>query len=153
LRALAREVFNRSRTKDGFAVSKCCVGAREPSAELADMAADTRLAMFDAIAAVLDHVAVRTKMATEKTAGVLGDDWTLNEAVFAPWRVTLLLVVGGLFPCFEGAQQHVHPLLHGRARDDTQHNRLTASLLLPDALKSVFERVGIGFAGILVASA
>lgn len=42
------------------------------------MAAASLLALFDDIAAVLDDVAMMTKIAAKKTAGVLGDDLALN---------------------------------------------------------------------------
>lgn len=42
------------------------------------MAAGSLLALFDDIATVLDDVAVMTKIAAKKTAGVLGDDLALN---------------------------------------------------------------------------
>jgi predicted DNA repair protein MutK len=42
------------------------------------MAAGSLLALLDDIASVLDDVSVLTKMATKKTAGVLGDDLALN---------------------------------------------------------------------------
>jgi len=42
------------------------------------MAASSLLALIDDIATVLDDVAVLTKVATKKTAGVLGDDLALN---------------------------------------------------------------------------
>lgn len=42
------------------------------------MAASSLLALIDDIATVLDDVAVLTKIATKKTAGVLGDDLALN---------------------------------------------------------------------------
>ena len=42
------------------------------------MAAASLLALLDDIATVLDDVAVLTKVATKKTAGVLGDDLALN---------------------------------------------------------------------------
>jgi uncharacterized protein len=42
------------------------------------MAASSLLALIDDIATVLDDVAVLTKLATKKTAGVLGDDLALN---------------------------------------------------------------------------
>ena len=40
--------------------------------------ASSLLALIDDIASVLDDVAVLTKVATKKTAGVLGDDLALN---------------------------------------------------------------------------
>ncbi len=42
------------------------------------MAASSLLALIDDIATVLDDVSVLTKLATKKTAGVLGDDLALN---------------------------------------------------------------------------
>ena len=42
------------------------------------MAATSLLALIDDIATVLDDVALLTKAATRKTAGVLGDDLALN---------------------------------------------------------------------------
>ncbi len=42
------------------------------------MAGSSLLVLIDDIAAVLDDVALMTKMAAKKTAGVLGDDLALN---------------------------------------------------------------------------
>ena len=42
------------------------------------MAAASLLALIDDIATILDDVALLTKVATKKTAGVLGDDLALN---------------------------------------------------------------------------
>jgi predicted DNA repair protein MutK len=42
------------------------------------MAASSLLALIDDIATILDDVAVLTKVAAKKTAGVLGDDLALN---------------------------------------------------------------------------
>ncbi len=42
------------------------------------MAGTSLLALLDDIASVLDDVALMTKMAAKKTAGVLGDDLALN---------------------------------------------------------------------------
>jgi predicted DNA repair protein MutK len=105
-------------------------------------------ALLDDITVLLDDVAVLTKIAAKKTAGVLGDDlalnaqqvagvdasrelpvvWAvakgsaLNKAVlvpaalavstFAPWAVTPLLMLGGLYLCFEGCEKLAHPWLH-----------------------------------------
>jgi hypothetical protein len=47
------------------------------------MAASSLLALIDDIATILDDVALMTKVAAKKTAGVLGDDLALNaEQVF-----------------------------------------------------------------------
>lgn len=108
------------------------------------------LALIDDIATLLDDVSVLSKVAVQKTAGVLGDDLALNAqqvtglsaerelpvvwAVFkgslvnkvilvpaalvisgvAPSLVTPLLMVGGAYLCFEGAEKLAHKFLpHG----------------------------------------
>src|SRR6188768_4342202 len=112
------------------------------------------LALLDDIASVLDDVALLTKVATKKTAGVLGDDLALNAqqvagvraerelpvvwavakgslvnkailvpaalaiSAIAPWAVIPLLMVGGAFLCFEGAEKVAHRLMHSRAEDE-----------------------------------
>ena len=50
------------------------------------MAVSNLLALIDDIASVLDDVAVLTKLATKKTAGVLGDDLALNAQQVAGVR-------------------------------------------------------------------
>ena len=110
--------------------------------------ASSLLTLLDDIATVLDDVAVMTKVATKKTAGVLGDDlalsaqqvagldpgrelpvvWAvakgsmLNKAIlvpaalllsaFVPWAVIPLMMIGGVFLCFEGVEKLAHKLLH-----------------------------------------
>ena len=112
------------------------------------MAGASLLTLLDDIATMLDDVAVLTKVAARKTAGVLGDDlalnaqqvsgvkaarelpvvWAvakgslLNKAILVPaalaisavvpWAVTLLLMAGGLFLCFEGVEKLAHKFLH-----------------------------------------
>jgi predicted DNA repair protein MutK len=44
------------------------------------MAGASLLALLDDIATILDDVAVMTKVAAKKTAGVLGDDLALNAS-------------------------------------------------------------------------
>ncbi len=50
------------------------------------LAGSSLLALIDDIATVLDDVAVLTKLATKKTAGVLGDDLALNAQQVAGVR-------------------------------------------------------------------
>jgi uncharacterized protein len=52
--------------------------AQNTNEEPAAMAASSLLALIDDITTILDDVAVLTKVATQKTAGVLGDDLALN---------------------------------------------------------------------------
>src|SRR5690606_4358129 len=50
------------------------------------MAGGSLLTLLDDIATVLDDIAVMTKVATKKTAGVLGDDLALNAQQVAGVR-------------------------------------------------------------------
>ena len=120
------------------------------------MAGASLLALLDDIATILDDVAVMTKVAAKKTAGVLGDDLALNAqqvagvraerelpvvwavavgstknklilvpaalaiSAFAPWAVLPLLMLGGLYLCFEGVEKLAPKWLHA-ADDATEH--------------------------------
>jgi len=108
------------------------------------MAGTSLLALLDDIATVLDDVALMTKVAAKKTAGVLGDDLALNAeqvsgvraerelpvvwavakgslrnklilvpaaiaiSALVPWLITPLLMLGGAYLCFEGAEKLAH---------------------------------------------
>jgi predicted DNA repair protein MutK len=136
------------------------------------MAASSLLALIDDITTILDDVAILTKVATKKTAGVLGDDLALNAqqvtgvraarelpvvwavakgslinkailvpaalliSAVAPWAVTPLLMLGGLFLCFEGFEKVAHKLLHSEA-EDTAHEAELAKALVDDDLVRV----------------
>src|ERR671912_1380444 len=115
--------------------------------------ATSLLALLDDIATILDDVAVLSKVAAKKTAGVLGDDLALNAqqvsgvraerelpvvwavakgslrnkaiivpaalaiSALAPWAVIPLLMVGGVFLCYEGVEKLAHRLFHSRQED------------------------------------
>src|SRR6187549_4166660 len=102
------------------------------------MAGTSLFALIDDIATLLDDVALLTKVAGQKTAGVVGDDLALNAqqvtgiaaerelpvvwavakgsllnkailvpaalllSAFVPWAVIPLMMIGGVFLCFEG---------------------------------------------------
>jgi uncharacterized protein len=140
------------------------------------MAAGSLLALLDDIATILDDVAVLTKVATKKTAGVLGDDLALNAqqvagvradrelpvvwavakgsmvnkailvpaalliSAFLPWLVTPLLMLGGLFLCYEGVEKLAHKFLHSQAEDDAHHAELTQALTNPEADMAALEK-------------
>ncbi len=128
------------------------------------MAGASLLALIDDIATILDDVALMTKVAARKTAGVLGDDLALNAqqvsgvraerelpvvwavglgslrnkvilvpaalaiSAFLPWAITPLLMLGGLFLCFEGTEKLAHKFLHSAAEDEAQHAEQLAAL-------------------------
>lgn len=121
------------------------------------MAGASLLALLDDIATILDDVAAMTKVAAQKTAGVLGDDLALNAqqvsgvraerelpvvwavgvgslknkailvpaalaiSAILPWAILPLLMVGGLYLCFEGIEKLAHKWLHTVAEDAAEH--------------------------------
>ncbi|MCM2681250.1 DUF808 domain-containing protein [Echinimonas agarilytica] len=127
------------------------------------MAGLSLIALLDDIAAVLDDVALMTKVAAKKTAGVLGDDLALNAqqvsgvkaereipvvwavakgsflnklilvplalllSLFLPVAITLLLLAGGLFLCFEGFEKVFHKWFHASTEHEQQLQRLKAN--------------------------
>jgi len=112
------------------------------------MAGASLLALFDDIVSILDDVASMSKVALQKTAGVVGDDLALNAkqimgvrvnrelpivwavakgslinkiilvpaalliSYFLKWLVAPLLMIGGLYLCFEGVEKLLHKWLH-----------------------------------------
>lgn len=104
--------------------------------------------VLDDVAALMDDVAVASKIATRKTAGILGDDLAVNAekatgflanrelpvlwaitkgsfinkliivplalllTAFSPVAVKIVLVVGGLYLAYEGAEKIVEYLFH-----------------------------------------
>jgi len=123
------------------------------------MAGASLLALIDDIATILDDVALMTKVAARKTAGVLGDDLALNAQQVAgvraerelpvvwavavgslknklilvpaalvissllPSAVVPLLMIGGLYLCFEGVEK----LAHSQPRPPADAPPLTAA--------------------------
>lgn len=131
------------------------------------MAGTSLLALIDDIATILDDVALMSKVAAKKTAGVLGDDLALNAqqvagvraerelpvvwavalgslknkailvpaalaiSAFAPWGITPLLMVGGLYLCFEGFEKIAHGVLH-KDEEDQHLGELADAVSDPD---------------------
>ncbi len=143
------------------------------------MAGSSLLALIDDIATLLDDVALLTKVAAKKTAGVLGDDLALNAqqvagvkadrelpvvwavakgsfvnklilvpaalaiSAFAPWAVTVLLMLGGLFLCYEGFEKLAHKLLHDAEEAQAAHRERLAAMDDPAVDLVAFEKAKI----------
>jgi len=137
--------------------------------------ASSLFTLIDDIASVLDDVALMTKVAAKKTAGVLGDDLALNAeqvtgvatdrelpvvwavakgsaknklvivpaalalSALAPWAVVPILMLGGLYLCFEGFEKITHKLLH-REDDEQHHGELVEALADPAVDIVAFEQ-------------
>lgn len=112
-------------------------------------------AILDDISTLMDDVAVMTKLATKKTAGVLGDDlavgaekassfrasrelpvlWAITKGsflnkliilpfaflltAFAPQYIVPILLIGGVYLCFEGVEKIIHSIFH--KKDEKVH--------------------------------
>jgi predicted DNA repair protein MutK len=125
------------------------------------------LMLLDDIATILDDIAILTKIAAKKTAGVLGDDLALNaqqvtgvdasrelpvvwavakgslvnKAILVPvalalsaftpaWVIVALLIVGGLYLCYEGCEKLAHKFLHP-AKDKAHQAELKSAIIDP----------------------
>lgn len=105
-------------------------------------------AIFDDVAALMDDVAVASKIATRKTAGILGDDlavnaekatgflatrelpvlWSITKGsfinkliivpvallltAFLPWVIKWVLLLGGFYLAYEGAEKIAEYVFH-----------------------------------------
>ncbi len=114
-------------------------------------------ALLDDIAMLMDDVAVMGKVATKKTAGILGDDlavnaekasgflssrelpvlWTITKgsflnkliilpiafllSAFLPQAVTVLLLLGGLYLAYEGAEKIYEFFFHKNTHKEKEH--------------------------------
>jgi uncharacterized protein len=150
--------------------------------------ASSLLALLDDIATLLDDVAVLTKVATKKTAGVLGDDLALNaqqvagvsadrelpvvwavakgsavnKLILVPAALAIsaletwlhgqgyaiplimpLLMLGGAFLCYEGAEKVLHKLLHSKKAEVAHHRELIEAVANPAVDMVEFEKAKI----------
>lgn len=124
-------------------------------------------AVLDDIAALLDDVAMMSKVAAKKTAGILGDDLAVNAekasgfassreipvlwaitkgsfinkliilpiafllSAFLPWAVTVILILGGLYLAYEGAEKIYEFFFpHEHANESFVEEGLTESEIL-----------------------
>jgi uncharacterized protein len=55
----------------------------------------------------------------------------LAISALLPWAVTPLLMIGGLFLCYEGFEKVAHKLLHGKEEDAAHHAAHAAALTRP----------------------
>lgn len=64
----------------------------------------------------------------------------LAISALAPWLVTPLLMVGGLYLCFEGFEKIAHKLLHKPAEDEAHHSALVQAVTDENVDLVTFER-------------
>lgn len=143
------------------------------------MPAANLLALIDDIATILDDVAILSKVAAKKTAGVLGDDLALNAeqvsgvkaerelpvvwavakgsfinklilvpsalliSAFLPGLIVVLLVIGGLYLCFEGVEKLAHKFLHSKEELEQEHKQKLAAVADPKVNLVALEKAKI----------
>jgi len=64
----------------------------------------------------------------------------LAISAWLPWAVTPLLMIGGLFLCYEGFEKVAHRLLHPKEEDDAHHAAHAAALARPRSELLALER-------------
>ncbi len=126
--------------------------------------------VFDDVAALMDDVAVASKIATRKTAGILGDDLAVNAekatgflatrelpvlwaitkgsflnkliivplalllTVFSPVAIQIILVIGGFYLAYEGAEKVVEFIFY---RSKKSHGTVKQAMEInPEAEKA-----------------
>ena len=143
------------------------------------MAGTSLLVLIDDIAAVLDDVALMTKIAAKKTAGVLGDDLALNAqqvsgvqadrelpvvwavakgsfrnklilvptalaiSAVANWLIMPLMMLGGLYLCFEGFEKIAHKFTQSPAEEAARLKKIEQRLADPGVNMVDYERAKI----------
>jgi uncharacterized protein len=117
------------------------VAARQGMSAADDVAAMTQIAAKKTAGVLGDDLALNA----EQVTGVKADRelpvvWAvfkgsmLNKAILvpaalaisavAPWAITPLLMMGGLFLCFEGAEKLLHAFFHKKEEADAHHAEL-----------------------------
>ena len=64
----------------------------------------------------------------------------LAISAFIPWAVTPLLMLGGLFLCFEGFEKLAHKFLHDKGEDEAHHSEHVAALVDASVDMVAFEK-------------
>ena len=133
------------------------VAARQGMAAADDVAAMTQLAAKKTAGVLGDDLALNAQQVT----GVKADRelpvvWAVakgsmrNKAILvpaalaisavAPWAITPLLMLGGLFLCFEGAEKLLHAFFHRREEDAAHHAELVKAVADEQVDLVAFER-------------
>lgn len=121
------------------------VAARQGMAAADDVAAMTQMAAKKTAGVLGDDLALNAQQVTGVNADrelpvvwAVAKGSLLNKAIlvpaalaisaFLPWLITPLLMLGGLFLCFEGAEKLLHKFLHAKAEDDAHHAELVKAV-------------------------
>jgi hypothetical protein len=121
------------------------VAARQGVAAADDVAAMSQLAAKKTAGGLGDDLALNAQQVTGVSADrelpvvwAVAKGSLLNKAILvpaalvisglAPWVITPLLMLGGLYLCFEGFEKIAHPWLHGTDEAEAEHQKTLAAL-------------------------
>lgn len=121
------------------------VAARQSVSAADDVAAMTQMAAKKTAGVLGDDLALNAQQVTGVNADrelpvvwAVAKGSLLNKAILvpaalaisavAPWAITPLLMLGGLFLCFEGAEKVLHKFLHSAKEDDSHHEALVKAV-------------------------
>jgi predicted DNA repair protein MutK len=133
------------------------VAARQSAAAADDVAAMTQMAAKKTAGVLGDDLALNAQQVTGVNADrelpvvwAVAKGSLLNKAILvptalaisaiAPWLITPLLMLGGLFLCFEGAEKLLHAWLHSRAETKAHHAELVQAVANPQVDLVAFEK-------------
>lgn len=136
---------------------------------------------LDDIAALMDDVAVTSKVATQKTVAILGDDlavnaekatgyvssrelpvlWSISKGSFvnkliivplilllnsfAPLMIKILLVLGGIYLAYEGAEKIVYFIFHKKKPAEINQSTIIGEISKNDENKKIYAAIKTDF--------
>ena len=121
------------------------VAARQSAAAADDVAAMTQMAAKKTAGVLGDDLALNAQQVTGVNADrelpvvwAVAKGSLINKAILvpaalaisavAPWAITPLLMLGGLFLCFEGAEKLLHVFFHSKKEDEAHHTELVQAV-------------------------
>ncbi len=121
------------------------VAARQSVSAADDVAAMTQMAAKKTAGVLGDDLALNAQQVTGVNADrelpvvwAVAKGSLLNKAILvpaalaisavAPWAITPLLMLGGLFLCFEGAEKVLHKFFHSAKEDNSHHEELVKAV-------------------------
>ena len=121
------------------------VAARQSVSAADDVAAMTQMAAKKTAGVLGDDLALNAQQVTGVNADrelpvvwAVAKGSLLNKAILvpaallisavAPWAITPLLMLGGLFLCFEGAEKLLHVFFHSKKEDEAHHTELVQAV-------------------------
>lgn len=133
------------------------VAARQGMAAADDVALMTKMAAKKTAGVLGDDLALNAQQVTGVTANrelpvvwAVAKGSMVNKAIlvpaalaisaFVPWLISPLLMLGGLFLCFEGAEKLLHAFMHSKAEEVARHTELARALVDEQVDMAAFEK-------------